>query len=334
MKRYVFTVFTILTAFILLSLILINKKMYINKEITISKGSSTFEIGEILEKEGVIINKYIFIIYTKIHKDETIKAGTYQFKGNYSLKDIYEKLAKGEVKLRLFTIVPGDNLLDIAEKLEKENILKKEDFIKFVFNKENVKKYGLVGESFEGYFPPESYALDEKETVETLIAKFLELFKKRYLPYKEKIESKDYSQFYKKRITFYEAMIIASLIEKETYIPEEKPIIASVIFNRLKANMKLDIDPTVIYALRLKNLYSGNLTKENMRIDSPFNTYKYKGLPPTPICSFSLSSLEAVLNPAKTNYFYYVLSKDRKRHIFSDNYQDHLKNVKENIKSY
>lgn len=308
--------------------------MYIDKEITIPKGSSTFEIGEILEKEGVIINKYIFIIYTKIHKDETIKAGTYQFKGNYSLKDIYEKLAKGEVKLRLFTIVPGDNLLDIAEKLEKENILKKEDFIKFVFNKENVKKYGLVGESFEGYFPPESYALDEKETVETLIAKFLELFKKRYLPYKEKIESKDYSQFYKKRITFYEAMIIASLIEKETYIPEEKPIIASVIFNRLKSNMKLDIDPTVIYALRLKNLYFGNLTKENMRIDSPFNTYKYKGLPPTPICSFSLSSLEAVLNPAKTNYFYYVLSKDRKRHIFSDNYQDHLKNVKENIKNY
>jgi UPF0755 protein len=334
MKRFLFTAFTILTAFILLSLILINKKMYINKEITISKGSSTFEIGEILEKEGVIINKYIFIIYTKIHKDETIKAGTYQFKGNYSLKDIYEKLAKGEVKLRLFTIVPGDNLLDIAEKLEKENILKKEDFIKFVFNKENVKKYGLVGESFEGYFPPESYALDEKETVETLIAKFLELFKKRYLPYKEKIESKDYSQFYKKRITFYEAMIIASLIEKETYIPEEKPIIASVIFNRLKSNMKLDIDPTVIYALRLKNLYFGNLTKENMRIDSPFNTYKYKGLPPTPICSFSLSSLEAVLNPAKTNYFYYVLSKDRKRHIFSDNYQDHLKNVKENIKNY
>ncbi|MDM7274472.1 endolytic transglycosylase MltG [Sulfurihydrogenibium azorense] len=334
MKRFLFTAFTILTAFILLSLILINKKMYIDKEITIPKGSSTFEIGEILEKEGVIINKYIFIIYTKIHKDETIKAGTYQFKGNYSLKDIYEKLAKGEVKLRLFTIVPGDNLLDIAEKLEKENILKKEDFIKFVFNKENVKKYGLVGESFEGYFPPESYALDEKETVETLIAKFLELFKKRYLPYKEKIESKDYSQFYKKRITFYEAMIIASLIEKETYIPEEKPIIASVIFNRLKSNMKLDIDPTVIYALRLKNLYFGNLTKENMRIDSPFNTYKYKGLPPTPICSFSLSSLEAVLNPAKTNYFYYVLSKDRKRHIFSDNYQDHLKNVKENIKNY
>lgn len=334
MKRFLFTAFTILTAFILLSLILINKKMYIDKEITIPKGSSTFEIGEILEKEGVIINKYIFIIYTKIHKDETIKAGTYQFKGNYSLKDIYEKLAKGEVKLRLFTIVPGDNLLDIAEKLEKENILKKEDFIKFVFNKENVKKYGLVGESFEGYFPPESYALDEKETVETLIAKFLELFKKKYLPYKEKIESKDYSQFYKKRITFYEAMIIASLIEKETYIPEEKPIIASVIFNRLKSNMKLDIDPTVIYALRLKNLYFGNLTKENMRIDSPFNTYKYKGLPPTPICSFSLSSLEAVLNPAKTNYFYYVLSKDRKRHIFSDNYQDHLKNVKENIKNY
>ncbi|WP_028949914.1 endolytic transglycosylase MltG [Sulfurihydrogenibium subterraneum] len=334
MKKVLISSFIVVLILILFSLTLLNKKVYINKEITIPKGSSTLEIGEILEKEGLIINKYLFFIYTKLHKDKTLKAGTYQFKGEYSLKDIYEKLAKGEVKLRLFTIIPGDNLLDIAEKLEKEKIIKKEDFIKFVFNKENVKKYGLVGDSFEGYFPPESYRVDENETAETLTAKFLEVFKKKYLPYKEKVESKDYSEFYKKRITFYEAMIIASLIEKETYLPEEKPIIASVIFNRLKANMKLDIDPTVIYALRLKNIYSGNLTKENMKIDSPFNTYKYKGLPPTPICNFSISSLKATLNPRKTDYFYYVLSNDKKRHIFSDNYQEHLKNVEENIKNY
>lgn len=312
---------------------LIHKKQTLNKEINIPKGYSTIEIGELLEKNGIVSNKYLFFLYAKIY-NKTIKAGTYEFKGQYSLKDVYEKLSKGEVKLRLFTIIPGDNLIDIAEKLDKEKIIKKQDFIKFVFNKENVKKYGLIGDSFEGYFPPESYSIDENETVESLVGKFLEVFKKRYLPYKEKVESKDYSDFYKPKISFYEAMIIASLIEKETFVEEEKPLIASVIFNRLKSGMKLDIDPTVIYALRLKNLYKGNLTKESMKIDSPFNTYKYKGLPPTPICSFGLSSLRAVLNPQKTNYYYYVLSKDKNKHIFSQNYQEHLKNVKENLKNY
>ncbi len=331
MKRFLLIFLITLTSLLLTLNFLINKKQTLNKEITIPKGSSTLEISEILEKNGVISNKYIFFIYSKI-QNKTLKAGTYEFKGDYSLKDIFEKIAKGELKLRLFTIIPGDNLLDIAQKLDKEKIIKKEDFIKFVFNKENVKKYGLTGNSFEGYFPPESYTIDENETVESLIDKFLQVFKKRYLPYKEKIESKDYSEFYKPRISFYEAMIIASMVEKETYLEEEKPVIVSVIFNRLKSNMKLDIDPTVIYALRLKNLYNGNLTKENMKIDSPFNTYKYKGLPPTPICSFSLSSLQAVLNPEKTDYFYYVLSKNKDRHIFSKNYQEHLKNVSENLK--
>jgi len=331
MKKVLLTLLLTLLTLSVFSTFLIFKKQSLNKEILIPKGASSFQIAEILEKEGVIPNKYLFFLYAKLH-NKTLKAGVYEFKGQYSTVDIYQKIANGEVKLKLFTIIPGDNLLDIAEKLEKEKILKKEDFIKFVFNKENVRKYGLVGDSFEGYFPPESYRIDENETAQTLTEKFLDIFKKRYLPFKTIIESKDYSDFYKPKISFYEAMIIASLIEKETFVEKEKPLIASVIFNRLKSGMKLDIDPTVIYALRLKNAYNGKLTKEDLKIDSPFNTYKNKGLPPTPICSFSLSSLQAVINPAKTNYFYYVLSKDKNGHVFSESYQQHLKNVKENLK--
>ncbi len=330
MKKFLFIFLPIIFIVPILT-VLLNYKYSINKEIEIQKGLTTYKIAENLEKENIILNKYLFFIYAMVEK-KPLKAGIYEFKGKYSIIDVYNKIAKGEVKLKLFTIVPGDDLIDIAEKLEKEGILKKEEFLNYVFNKENVKKFGFIGDSFEGYFPPESYAIGKNETAESLTKKFLEIFKERFLPYKELIEKKDYSDFYKSKITFYEAMIIASMIEKETFVEEEKPIIAGVIFNRLKANMRLQIDPTVIYALKIANKWNGKLNKKDMVYQSPFNTYIINGLPPTPICSFSLSSLKAVLNPTKTNYYYYVLSKDKNKHIFSEDYKTHLKNIEENLK--
>jgi len=330
MKRLIIAISLISLIFLGLSSLFFYKKD-VNVEVNIEKGLKTIEIAQKLEDENVILNKYLFVILAFI-KNQTLKSGLYDFKGKYSVIDVYEKIAKGEVKQKYFTIIPGEDLIDIANKLEKEGIVKKEEFLKYVFDEKNVRKYGLVGSSFEGYFPPESYAISEKETVETLIKKFLKVFEKRYLPYKQKAESKDYSAFYKKNLSFYEAMIIASMIENEAYYEGEKPIIAGVIFNRLKSNMRLQIDPTVIYALKLAGSWDGTLNKSDLVIDSPFNTYKVKGLPPTPICSFTISSLEAVLNPTKSNYYYYVLSKDRKRHIFSEEYETHLKNIKENLK--
>jgi UPF0755 protein len=329
MKRLIIAISLISLIFLGLSSLFFYKKD-VNAKVNIGKGLKTIEIAQKLEDENVILNKYLFVILALI-KDQALRSGVYEFKGKYSVIDVYEKMAKGEIKQK-FTIIPGEDLIDIANKLEKEGIVKKEEFLKYVFDEKNVRKYELVGSSFEGYFPPESYAISEKETVETLIKKFLKVFEKRYLPYKQKVESKDYSVFYEKNLSFYEAMIIASMIEKETYHEEEKPIIAGVIFNRLKSNMRLQIDPTVIYALKLVGSWDGKLNKSDLVIDSPFNTYKVKGLPPTPICSFTISSLEAVLNPTKSNYYYYVLSKDRKRHIFSEDYETHLKNIKENLK--
>ena len=330
MKRLIIAISLISLIFLgLLSLFFYKKD--VDVEINIEKGLKTVDIAQKLEDKNVIVNKYLFVILAII-KNQTLKSGLYEFKGKYSVIDVYEKIVKGEIKQKYFTIIPGEDLIDIANKLEKEGIVKKEDFLNYVFDQENVKKYGLIGRSFEGYFLPESYAISEKETVETLVKKFLKVFEKRYLPYKQKIESKDYSKVYNKNITFYEAMIIASMVEKEAYYEEEKPIIVGVILNRLKTNMRLQIDPTVIYALKLINKWDGKLNKNDMVIDSPFNTYKVKGLPPTPICSFTISSLEAVLNPKKSNYYYYVLSKDKKRHIFSEDYETHLKNIKENLK--
>lgn len=311
---------------LLISLYLVYKvyqKHNVDSQIFIKKGTSTFEIAKKLKEKDIIDFPLLFILYSKI-KGNSLKAGYYEFKGYISMMDVYNTMKSGLVKEYIFTIIPGDNLFTIASRLDAEGILNKDSFLKYVFNKENLKKFNIEGDSFEGYLPPETYYIPYKASTEDVIKIFLDVFKKRYMPYKEKFKNKN--------LTFYQGMIIASMIEKEAYLEEEKPKIAGVIFNRLKRNMKLQIDATVIYALMLEDRYIGKLRREDMKFNSPFNTYTNFRLPPTPICSFSLSSLYAVISPENHSYLYYVLSRDKQSHIFSENYTDHLKNIEMNIK--
>ncbi|WP_456383404.1 endolytic transglycosylase MltG [Persephonella sp.] len=285
-------------------------------ELEIKKGYTIHRIGEILKEKGIIQNRTLFILYARI-KDRPLKYGYYSFEGNLSIADVWSILNEGRERLIKFTIVPGDDLLDIGQKLENKGIIDRSSFYSYVFNSENTKKMGLEGSTFEGYFPPETYYLRKNSEPEELVKNFLKLFREKYAPVIKKTDI----------LSPYQVMIVASLVEKETSIREEKPLIAGVIINRLKKKMKLQIDPTVIYALKLAGQWDGNLTKKNMKIDSLYNTYLYRGLPPTPISSFSIESLEAVLNFAETDFLYFY-SKDGKRHIFSRTYLQHLKNIK------
>ena len=290
------------------------------KIIHIKEGSSNIQIAELLEKENIIPNKDVFYVYTQI-RGKTLKAGYYEIKTGYSLSDIWRILAEGREKYFKFTIIPGENLLDIGRKLEKEGFIKnKKDFYNFVFNEKNVEKYGLIGSSFEGYFPPETYHLSKSRSkdINYLVKAFLKVFEDKYLIHKDEAEMK----LGKLGLDFYDVMIIASMVEKETSIPEEKPIIAGVIIKRLQKNMLLQIDPTVIYGLKLKDLWDGKLKHEDLKIYDEYNTYMVKGLPPTPICSFSVESLKAVINYKDTPYLYYF-SPDGKKHIFSSSYKEH-----------
>lgn len=311
-----------LTAFILSAAILVDFYIQINKKypvkdiyLEVKKGSTIKKVAEDLEKNGVIRSKTLFIIYSYL-KNSSVRSGYYRFNGYLSIKDVWNILSEGREVLFPFTIIPGDDLIQIGKRLEKKGFIKKEIFYSFVFSKENVKKYALEGDSFEGYFPPETYYFRKNPDLKNIIKAFLEIYKTRYLPV---LKNRKKDQF-----TDYQIMIIASLVEKETSLPEEKPVIAGVIINRLNKGMKLQIDPTVIYALKLKGQWKGNLTKKNMKINSPFNTYLYKGLPPTPISSFSLQTLKSVINYAKTDYLYFF-TKDGKKHIFSKTYSEHLK---------
>ncbi len=308
---------TLVLVFIILSVItylLYSKHTVQTTIIEIKKGESVKEIAKQLKEKNIIDDWRVFYYYTRI-KQKPLKAGVYEFSGELNTVDVWKILENGKEKLFKITIVPGDNLFDIAEKLDKNKIISKEKFLKFVFNPENVKAYKLKGLSFEGYFPPETYLLRRNSDINYIVKAFLFVFNKKYRLYE-----KDF-----KEISFYDAMKIASMVEKETKLPEEKPLIAGIIINRLKKRMYLQIDPTVIYGLELTKQWNGKLIKKDMKINTPFNTYLHYGLPPTPICSFGLDSLLAVKNHKNTDYLYYVANGES--HIFSKSYKEHLRTI-------
>ncbi len=316
--KIILILFSVVNFLIFTAYIYINIPYSIDKTVLIQKGKSIKEISVILEKEGVIKDRNIFLIYS-LFKGKPLRAGYYRFSGNYSIKDVWDVLYKGKEQIYPFTIIPGDDLFDIGKKLEDEGFIAKDVFLNYVFNIENVKKFGLEGESFEGYFPPETYLLSKCSDAEYIVKAFVKEFRKKYLPLKKDFENKG--------IPFYKGMIIASIVEKESPIDEEKPIIAGIIIKRLQKGMLLQVDPTVIYSLKIEGKWDGKLGGDIMRFESPYNTYINKGLPPTPISSFSLESLEAVLNYRQTDYLYYF-SPDGKSHIFSKTYREHLRKLK------
>ncbi len=304
-----------LVLFILLSLFYVfHIKKSINAEIYIQKGQSINKIAEELEKKDIILSKELFLIYSLI-RNKPLKAGYYKFKGNYSISDIWYRIYQGKEDLIKVTITAGDDLFTIAKKLDKKEIIKKERFLKFAFDRNFLKKIGINHYSLEGFIYPDTYFLPKNISAGKLFNVFFKRFKKEY-------KSKDINDK-----NFYKKMIIASLIEKETSNFNEKRIIAGIIYKRLKIRMPLQIDASVIYAKKLKNVWNGILLKEDYSIKSPFNTYKIYGLPPTPISSFSKESFEAAKNPLKTDYLYYF-TKDGKKHIFSKTFKEHLRKLR------
>lgn len=308
-----FLIFVVL--FALISMIYIfHIKKQVNSEIYIKKGQSISKIAEKLERKDIIFSKKLFLIYSLI-RNKPLKAGYYRFKGDYSISDIWYRIYKGKEDLIKITITAGDDLFVIADKLDKKGIIKGKNFLKFAFNKKFLKKIGINHYSFEGFIYPDTYFLPKNISAEKLFTIFLKKFKEEY-------KVKDINDK-----NFYQKMIIASLIEKETSDFNEKRIIAGIIYKRLKIRMPLQIDASVIYAKKLKNIWNGKLSKEDYLIESPFNTYKIYGLPPSPISSFSKESFKAVQNPLKTDYLYYF-TKDGKKHIFSKTFKEHLRKLR------
>ncbi len=276
------------------------------EEIIIKPGMGAKDIANLLTEKGIIPHPYLFMFVARLYgKDRDIKAGKYILRKDMSLFEILKTIVEGRGVLEAVTIPEGLTSQQIAEILYKRGIIQdKKEFLDIV------KEKGL-----EGYLFPDTYYVPENYGANRMIDMMLRRFREK-LP-------KDFQKKAKEvGLTEKEVIILASLVEKEAKYPEDRPKIASVFLNRLKKGMKLESCATIQYILKKPK---PNLSYEDLKIKSPYNTYLYKGLPPGPICNPGEASILSVLNPEKTDYLYFVVGKDG-HHLFAKTYKEHLKN--------
>ena len=293
------------------------------KVIFIKKGMHLKQISELLEKEGIIRNSHFFaLLTTAFGKKAKIKAGEYEFQSGMAPLGLLDTLVKGQAKRHLVTIPEGYTLSQIAQVMEDQKIVSKDEFLQKASSPTLIVSLGLAsvplppGATLEGYLFPETYHLYREMEPEEVIKIMVHQFKKIFGP-------EQLNRASQMGMSEREAITLASIIEKETPLPEEKPLVSAVFHNRLTRRMPLQSDPTVIYGI--KN-FNGNLTKEDLLRPTPFNTYLRTGLPPSPICSPGRDSLLAALHPAPVSYLYFVSRNDGSHH-FSAEIEDHNRAV-------
>jgi len=286
--------------------------------LSIPPGATLKKISTDLKGLSLIRNASAFRLLANIRQKQThIQVGEYELNQSMLPMDILKAITSGKTVLHPITIPEGYRISEIAELLTKKISINKEIFIKESRNKDLLNKLNITSKSLEGYLFPETYHFSkhtaEKKIIQTMLSTFQQRMKTKNI--QDQIQSSDMS--------LHEIITLASLIEKETGMNGERKHISSVFHNRLKRKMRLQTDPTVIYAIEN---FDGNIRKKDLDIDSPYNTYRYKGLPPGPIASPGIKSIVAALNPIKTNHLYFVSKKDGS-HQFSSSLKEHNRAV-------
>jgi UPF0755 protein len=282
----------------------------------VRKGATLNVVADELELKGIIRGKRLFLLWARLMGySRSIKAGEYRLSSTMPPLKILETLSKGIVITHPVTIPEGFTIKQIGELLEEKGLVKNEEFLAITGDPDVAKRYGISGQSLEGYLYPDTYQFDRGLSPMSIVEVMIKHFWEITGPLREKIEQSG--------MTIEEVITLASIVEKETGRAEERPIIASVFLNRLKKGMRLETDPTVIYGIKD---FSGNLKKKHLTQSTPYNTYVIRGLPPGPIANPGKEAIEAVLFPAKTAYLYFV-SKNDGTHHFSKTLTDHNKAV-------
>lgn len=292
--------------------------------VSIPTGSGTEAIGNILEENNVIKDAFKFKLASKFEgNDGKYKAGEYQLSPSMDIVTIMDIIISGdsEGNTTRFTIPEGVTIREVAEILSSKNLINYDVFMDELangdFDYDFVKSLPKGENRLEGYLYPETYEIYTNATEHDIINKML-------AQYDKLVTDEHYAKAKKMGYSMYDIITIASIIEEETLYKSERPVVASVLYNRLAIDMPLQVCVSVQYALPE---HKEALTNEDLKIDSPYNTYINTGLPPGPICSPSISSIEAALNPDTTDYYYYVLSeKNDGSHNFSNTYAEFLEN--------
>ena len=290
--------------------------------IDVSPGRNFSQVSRELQDKGLIHHAVLLKILVKLYGSPFLKIGEYELSPDLSVWEQFQKLKKGDFYYGKVTFPEGTNHYEIAQLLRAFAWPFFEDFLALCRDKKFIRE--LTGESLdslEGYLFPDTYSINKYTEAKELITRMWKQFSQVYS--KTIKEQGVYSPFSR-----HELVTFSSLIEEETGDPKERPVIASVFYNRLRKGMKLQTDPTILYSLYLKEGFDRgkNIRRKDIRFPSKYNTYVVKGLPPGPITNVGEASLRASLDPAKTEYLYFV-SRNNGTHYFSTNYKDHKKAV-------
>ncbi len=286
-------------------------------ELRIPDNSSAGQVAALLKQSGLIRNEKAFLTYcSRQGIDTLLKAGLYELTRSQSVPEIAQQISQGKVKGIAVTIPEGYTVSQIGSLLSKENICTEQewsDTLGLTYDYDFLTTAAEGEKCLEGFLFPDTYFIDDltspQNVIEMMLGNFAAVWDKNFA---EQAETK--------QMSVGKTIIIASLIEREALVPEERKRIAGVIYNRLEMGMPLQIDATVLYSL---GEHREIVTYKDLEIDSPYNTYHYSGLPPGPIASPGKEAIEAALNPEENNFYYYVAKGDGS-HVFTATYAEHL----------
>jgi len=310
----------------------VNARDTSKKTFVVRQGESAGQIAERLQGEGLVSDSFFFRVRVELEGvGSYLAAGDYELSPSMRPSEILSILVQGKTKMTpLVTIPEGWRAEEVAERFAARGVGTPDQFMRLVQEgsiASPLLESRPAGTSLEGYLFPESYAIDGSSTPESMVRRMVEQFEKQFTPeMREKAE--------RMGMSVHQIVVLASVIEREAVIPSERPMMAGVFYNRLEAGMRIQSDPTVQYALATVQRESqarygwwkNGLTVEDLAVDSPYNSYRYPGLPPGPICNPGVASLKAAVEPATTDYYYFMAKPDGS-HAFARTLDEHNQNV-------
>ncbi len=306
--------------------------------VDVPHGASRRYVAFLLKQNGVVRSKLAFEIYARRHPKRTLEAGEYFFDYPMTGRDVFWKIANGQIFEQPFTVREGETMFDIARELQAGKLMPAGDFLFAASDPSLIRDFAPDALTLEGFLFPATYELPRHPAASELTAQMVHKFKEEWkriatsdpvgqAPSNGQAGSKGQATL---NVASPSARLrivtLASLVERETPKPEERPMVASVFENRLRKGMRLQCDPTVIYAMERSGQYRGTLTGKDLSFESAYNTYEHRGLPPGPIGNPGEASLRAALHPEDTSFLYFV-ANTQGGHFFSSTLEEHNRNV-------
>jgi UPF0755 protein len=284
--------------------------------VEVAPGSSTVRIGRELQGAGIVRSEYAFDL-VRFWKQGTLKAGAYRFDHPAPASEVYDRIRRGDVYTIAITVPEGANRFDIADRLQQAGFGQRQAFLDVAVQESSlIADLDPTAKSLEGYLFPDTYRFAPRTALPEIAATMVKRFRSE-------------AAVLGLSINVHRTVTLASLVERETAIDGERPLVASVFENRLDKNMPLMTDPSVIYGLELQNQWRGTLYASDLKRDTPYNTYIHAGLPPGPVANPGAKALRAAIAPAQTDYLYFVAAGDspQGKSAFATTLEEHNRNV-------